>query len=68
MCWDISTISSATVTNVTLPYVKRLAALGWRKALEADPGFAKGLNIEAGMVRHPAVAQALGLRVVAAAA
>jgi alanine dehydrogenase len=64
----VARTSTFALTNVTLPYVKRLAALGWRKALEADPGFAKGLNIEAGMVRHPAVAQALGLRVVAAAA
>jgi alanine dehydrogenase len=64
----VARTSTFALTNVTLPYVKRLAALGWRKALEADPGFAKGLNIEAGMVRHPAVAQALGLRVVAEAA
>jgi len=52
--------STFALTNATLPYVRSLANLGWRKALSADPGFALGLNIHAGRVTHEAVARDLG--------
>ncbi len=52
--------STFALTNATLPYLRRLAA-GGLNALRADPGFLLGLNTHAGKVRHPAVAEALGL-------
>jgi len=52
--------STFALTNATLPYLRRLAA-GGLDALRADPGFLLGLNTLAGKVRHPAVAEALGL-------
>jgi len=42
--------------------VLALAGKGWRQAMMDDPHLAEGLNIDAGKVTHPAVAQALGLR------
>jgi len=53
--------STFALTNVTLPYVAAIARAGWQHALAADPGFAAGLNVHAGQIRHPGVAQALGL-------
>ncbi|MEW6546284.1 MAG: alanine dehydrogenase [Bacillota bacterium] len=53
--------STFALTNVTLPYVVRLANLGWREAALADPGLAKGLNVVDGDVTHPAVAAALDM-------
>jgi len=53
--------STAALTNVTLPYVQRLADRGWERALGDDPHLAAGLNLHAGSVHHRAVADALGL-------
>jgi alanine dehydrogenase len=53
--------STFALTNATLPYVKALADLGWEEALKRDVGFAAGLNVHAGKIRHEAVARALGL-------
>ncbi len=53
--------STYALNNATLPYVLRLADLGWRWALSADPGFAEGLNVAAGELVHPAVAASVGL-------
>src|ERR1700683_1145963 len=51
--------STYALTNATLRYVRALADRGWREALKRDPGLANGLNVDAGQVMHPAVAQAL---------
>ena len=53
--------STFALCNVTIPYILKLANLGWRKAIQEDQGLAKGLNIVGGRVTHPAVASALGL-------
>ena len=53
--------STFALTNATLPYVRALADLGWRKALERDTGFAAGLNVHDGAITHEAVARALGM-------
>jgi alanine dehydrogenase len=53
--------STFALTNATLPYVRALADLGWRKALESDAGFAAGLNVHEGAITHEAVALALGM-------
>jgi len=37
--------STLALTNVTFPYVKKLADFGWEKACEKDPSLHKGLNI-----------------------
>lgn len=52
--------STYALANVTLPYVRRLAGLGWRKAMAADRALARGLNIAEGRIVHRAVAEAFG--------
>jgi alanine dehydrogenase len=56
--------STRALTNATLPYVVALAEKGWKDALRADDALAKGLNVHAGRVTYPGVAQALGLELV----
>lgn len=53
--------STLALTNATLPYVLRLADMGWEKACDADKGLAEGLNIVNGKIVHPAVAEAFGM-------
>jgi len=45
---------------VTLPYAVELANRGWRKALQADPALALGLNTHDGAVTYGPVAEAHG--------
>jgi alanine dehydrogenase len=52
--------STYALNNATLPAVLALADKGWRQALRDDPHLRAGLNICAGRVTHPAVAEALG--------
>jgi alanine dehydrogenase len=56
--------STRALTNATLPYVQRLADLGWRGAVGADAALARGLNTHDGMVSNAGVADALGLTAV----
>ncbi len=58
--------STYALNNATLPRVLALADKGWRQALREDPHLRAGLNLCAGRVTHPAVAQALGYPVAAA--
>ena len=51
--------STYALTNATLPYVIELADTGVEEALEQDPGLRLGLNVRAGQITHPAVAEAL---------
>ena len=51
--------STSALTNATLPYIKRIADLGWRAALAADEGFARGLNAHDGVLTLPSVATAV---------
>ncbi len=51
--------SSEALNNATLPFGLALAA-GGRDALARDPHLARGLNVHAGAITHPAVATALG--------
>ena len=59
--------STFALTNVTLPFVKQLANLGWREALGRDPHFAQGLNVHDGCINHKAIACELGCQYRAAA-
>jgi alanine dehydrogenase len=53
--------STYALTNVTLPYVERIAALGWRDAVRADPALAAGVNAVDGTLVYGPVAEAHGL-------
>ena len=55
----VARTATQALNNVTLPYVLNLAERGWRCAFAEDPGFAQGLNVSAGKIRHTAVAEAL---------
>jgi alanine dehydrogenase len=56
----VARTSTIGLTNATLPYVLRLAERGLA-ALQDDPVLAGGLNVAGGAIRHPSVAEALGL-------
>ena len=56
----VARTSTYALNNVTLPHVLKMADLGWKEALRADPHLAAGLNIHAGRVTYPAVAEELG--------
>ena len=53
--------STLALTNATMPYVLKLADLGWEKACREDAGLAAGLNIIEGEIVFPAVGEAFGL-------
>jgi alanine dehydrogenase len=53
--------STYALTNATLPYVLRLAELGWEAALSADPALAAGLSTHNGALTSLQVAHDLGL-------
>ena len=54
--------STYALTNVTLPYAVELANHGWRKALQADPALALGLNTHDGQIIYGPVAEAFGFQ------
>ncbi|TKB62830.1 MAG: alanine dehydrogenase [Nitrospira sp.] len=53
--------STYALTNATLPYLLRLASDGVDRAIHADPGLAKGVNLKDGKIVHRGVADAHGL-------
>jgi alanine dehydrogenase len=53
--------STYALTNATLPYAIELADGGIEQALASNEGLRMGLNVQAGKITHPAVADALGL-------
>ena len=53
--------STIALSGVTLPYIVKLANLGWRRAAKEDPALAKGVNITEGRVTYAGVANAFGL-------
>jgi alanine dehydrogenase len=52
--------STFALTNATIPYVVTLAEQGVLRGIEADPGLRSGINIAAGEITSPAVAEAMG--------
>jgi alanine dehydrogenase len=56
----VARTSAYALNNVTLPFVARLANLGWKAALKADRHLANGLNVCRGHITNGAVAKALG--------
>ena len=55
----VARTATLALAEAILPYLLRLAA-GPKAALEADPGFAAGLNLAGGQVAHEGLAQDLG--------
>ena len=53
--------STYALTNATLPYVKAIANLGWKAALQEDASLALGLNTFAGAIVNEPVAVAHSL-------
>ncbi|MGE5618324.1 MAG: alanine dehydrogenase [Sphingomonadaceae bacterium] len=52
--------STYALSNATLPYVVRLAKLGFKEAVRQMPELAKGVNTYRGKITHQAVADAFG--------
>jgi alanine dehydrogenase len=57
----VARTSAVALNNATLPYTLQLADKGLARACMENPHLMRGLNVHAGRVTHPAVAQALGL-------
>jgi alanine dehydrogenase len=57
----VARTSTYALNNVTLPHALKIADLGWKGAMRADPHLANGLNVHAGQVTYAAIARALGL-------
>ena len=55
----VARTSTYALNNVTLPHALRMANLGWKEALRANPHLAEGLNVHAGKVTYKAVADEL---------
>jgi alanine dehydrogenase len=53
--------STNALTNATLPYAIALADHGVAAAIRRDPGLRPGVNVAAGRVTHPAVAEGVGM-------
>jgi len=53
--------STQALTNATLPYAIALADHGVVDAIRRDPGLRPGVNVAAGQVTHPAVAEGVGM-------
>ncbi|MDE2563386.1 MAG: alanine dehydrogenase [Sphingomonadales bacterium] len=56
----VARTSTYALNNVTLPHALRIAGLGWKAALAANPHLAAGLNVSGGRVTYEAVARELG--------
>ena len=56
----VAMTSTYALNNATLPYILKLANVGWKQALKQDEHFLTGLNVHAGKVTNQYVAEALG--------
>ena len=57
----VARTSTFASTNATFPYASKLANLGYKAALKADPALAKGLNVLQGKLVSRAVAEGVGM-------
>ncbi len=62
----VARTSTYALNAATLSHAKRIADLGWKAALKADPHLLNGLNVCEGKLTYAAVGEALGLDYVAA--
>ncbi len=56
----VARTSTYALNNATMPHALRIADVGWKAALKADPHLAAGLNVHEGKITYAAVARALG--------
>ena len=56
----VARTSTLALNNATLPFVLKLAGLGWKEALKQDVHLKEGLNVCLGDVTYKAVAETLG--------
>ncbi|MEH6470658.1 MAG: alanine dehydrogenase [Halopseudomonas sp.] len=56
----VARTSTLALNNATLPHIVALADLGWEEAIRRDPHLGNGLNVHAGAITRPEVAEALG--------
>ena len=56
----VARTSTYALNNVTLPHALKIADLGWKAALKANPHLAAGLNVHEGKITYEAVASDLG--------
>ena len=56
----VARTSTFALNNATLPYVLKLAQLGWKEACRQDAGLLGGLNVHAGQLYCPPVGVAQG--------
>ena len=54
--------ATQALTNVTYPYVERLADFGLAEACERQPALKGGINVMGGQLTHKAVAEAHGMK------
>jgi len=54
--------STFALTNATLPYIRTIAGKGLRKAAQEDIALACGINCADGVLTHPMVAEAFGMK------
>jgi len=54
--------STIGLTNATLPFARKLAKMGWKKACKIDPALKKGLNIIKGDVVYKGVSDAFKMK------
>ena len=54
--------STLALTNATFPYALTLANKGWKRACQEDHALALGVNVVAGDVTYPGVAEAFNLK------
>jgi len=57
----VSRSSTFALTNVTFPYILKIAEMGCKEALQSDDALRKGLNVYKGKLVYAPVAESLGL-------
>ena len=55
----VARTSTSALNNATLPFIVALANKGIKTALQEDPCLLQGLNLHAGKITYPAVAEAM---------
>lgn len=62
----VARTSTFALNNATLPFILALADKGPKRAMAENPHLLAGLNVHAGRITYPAVAEALGVEAVSA--
>lgn len=60
----VARTSTYALNAATIMHARRIASLGWRQALQADPHLLEGLNVCNGKLTYAAVGDALGIETV----